>query len=115
WISAINSYFYDAAVRRVILQYLFPKGADGKPDRGTIDPALAQVGALLAWFERAYGERNFLVGNAVSIADLLLAPIIDYLGQVPEGPSLLAAHTGVVRAHQAIAVRPSFSATRPTS
>src|SRR5262249_45241516 len=33
WISAVNCYFYDSMVRRYILQYAFPSGDGGQPDR----------------------------------------------------------------------------------
>src|SRR5206468_2313096 len=32
WVSAVNSYLYDTMVRRCVLQYVFPKGANGQPD-----------------------------------------------------------------------------------
>ena len=37
WVSLINCHAYDAMVRRYVLQYVFPKGANGAPDRAVID------------------------------------------------------------------------------
>ena len=54
-----------------------------------------------------------LVGDTVSMADLLLAPIVFYLGMFPEGKTLLAGAPNVTRAHAWMAERPSFKATVP--
>jgi len=113
WVSAVNSYMYDAMIRRYVLQYVIPRGADGKPDRTVIDKALVEVGQQLDLLESAYGERSFLVGDRPSLADLLLAPIVFYLNVFPEGKALLAKHPNVMRAHAVIAQRPSFAATMP--
>jgi glutathione S-transferase len=113
WISAINSYCYDAMVRRYVLQYVFPRGADGKPDRAVIDPALVEIGYQLDQLEKAYGGRDFLVGDRLSLADLLLAPIVTYLNAFPESQALLAGHPNVMRGFNVMAQRPSFAATLP--
>ncbi|MFX8012301.1 glutathione S-transferase domain-containing protein, partial [Acinetobacter baumannii] len=78
-ISLINCHAYDAMVRRYVLQYVFPKGADGQPDRKVIDAAVPEIAAQLDALELAYGERDYLVGNTVSMADLFFAPIAMYL------------------------------------
>jgi glutathione S-transferase len=113
YVSLINCHIYDAMVRRYVLQYVFPKGAGGAPDRGVIDKALPDIRSQLEVLDLAYGSRNLLAGAAVTLADLLLAPILFYLAQFPEGKTLLAAAPNVVRAHAAIAERESFRATAP--
>jgi glutathione S-transferase len=113
WISTINSYCYDAMVRRYVLQYVFPRGEGGKPDREVIDAALVEIEQQLGVLDRAYGERDTLAGDRITIADLLLAPIVFYLQAFPEGKALVAKFPNVRRAHAAIAQRPSFTATMP--
>jgi glutathione S-transferase len=113
WISAINCYFYDAMALRYVLQYIFPKGADGKPDRTTIDQALADMQRYFGVLDKTYGSRNFLVGEQPNLADLLLAPLVFYVSKMPEGGKLLASFVNVSRGHSAIAGRDSFNATMP--
>jgi glutathione S-transferase len=113
WVSLINCHAYDAMVRRYVLQYVFPKGANGAPDRAVIDAAVPEIKSQLDVLDRAYGTRNLLVGDAVSMADLLVAPIVFYLGMFPEGKALLAGAPNVARAHAWMAERPSFKATVP--
>ena len=113
WVSVINCHAYDAMVRRYVLQYVFPKGANGAPDRAVIDAAVPQIKLHLEVLDRAYGPRNLLVGDTVTMADLLLAPIVFYLGMFPESKTLLAGAPNVARAHAWMAERPSFKATVP--
>jgi len=111
WVSAINSYVYDAMVRRYVLKVLFAK--DGKPERAIIDPALKDIAAHLAIFDAAYGTRDFLVGSALCLADLFLAPILAYVEQMPEGGALMAAAPNVARAQGVMRARASFRDTDP--
>jgi glutathione S-transferase len=115
WISGVHCYFFDAMIRRYVLQYIFPKGADGKPDRTTIDAALVDVKRQLGTLDKAYGSRNFLVGEQATLADLFIAPIIFYVGNMPEGKDLLASSANVRRAQAAISERESFKATMPAT
>jgi len=113
WISAINAYLYGTMVSRYVLPYLFPKGAGGKPDRTVIDAALPDMTRQFQVLEAAYGANDWLAGDRLTLADLLLAPIVHYVGRLPEGHDLLAQHRNVARAHAAIAARESFRSTMP--
>ena len=113
WVSVINCHGYDAMVRRYVLQYVFPKGEGGAPDRKTIDAALPEIEKLLVTLDKTYGKRNFLVGDTVTMADLFLAPIVFYLGMFPESKALLAKVPNLSRAHATMAERESFKATMP--
>ena len=100
-------------IRRYVLQYAFPKGADGKPDRAVIDAALAESKQQLGILDAAYGSRNYLAGDEVSLADLFVAPIVFYVQNMPDGKELLAPFGNVRRAHTAMAERESFKITMP--
>jgi glutathione S-transferase len=90
WVSAVNCYLYDTMVRRYVLQYVFPKGEGGQPDRGVIAKAVGEMATQLAALERAYGRSDFLAGGGLSCADLFVAPILAYVETLPEGARLLS-------------------------
>jgi glutathione S-transferase len=113
WTSLYNAHCYDAMVRRYVLPYLFPKGGDGKPDRKVIDGAVPDIDKQLRAFDGAYGTRNVLVGDTITLPDLLLAPTVFYLGMFPESKALLEKYPNVRRAHGWIAERESFRSTMP--
>jgi glutathione S-transferase len=111
WISVINCYFYDAVVRRYVAQYLFPRGVNGEPDRAVIDAAVPDIDRQLAVFEQAYGGHDYLVGSTVSMCDYLLAPILCYLEQYPEGAALLGKYPNIRRGQTIMRARESYIAT----
>ena len=113
WISAINCYCYDAMVRRYVLQYFFPGGVDGGPNRSVIDSATPEIDKQLALFDKAYGGADYLTGASMAMADLFLAPLVFYLGRFPEGKALLEKYPGVRRGQEVMQARPSFAATLP--
>jgi glutathione S-transferase len=112
WISAFNAYLDRAFVRDYVLPYVFPSGPDGKPDRAKIEAALPALRKGLSVLDGGYGGRDYLVGEALTLADLILAPAVAFLGRFPESADLLSACPNVRRAHAVIAARPSFVATQ---
>jgi glutathione S-transferase len=115
WVSAVNAYLYDTMVRRYVLQYIFPRGEGGKPDRTVVDGALKEMPTQLAALDKAYGAGDWLAGGALSMADLFVAPILAYVEQMPEGAALLAAAPNVKRAQTTIRSRASFTSTDPSA
>ena len=113
WESAIHDYLIPTLGRRYILQYLFPKGPDGQPDRAVIDAALVDARRYLAAVSEALEPGPFFFGAQPSIPDLLLVPTLAYLEAMPEGPELLAAAPPLRRLLEAMKGRGSFQRTVP--
>jgi len=113
WISAINCYFDPAMVRRIVVQYVFPSGADGKPDRAIIDKAAEDAKKQIALLDEAVAEGPYLLGANISLADLLLCPILFYFFRTPEGEAMLATTKNIKRSGEAIRARKSFIDTIP--
>lgn len=107
WVSAINSYFYDVAVRRYVLQYVFKK-----EDRSVLEATAKELPALLANFEHGYA-RPFLAGQNPTLPDFFLAPIVGYLEMFPESKAALAGCPKLMRAHAAVTGRASWKETQP--
>lgn len=113
WASLVNGHFYDTMVRRYVLQYVFPKGAGGAPDRAVIDAAVGEMRTQLTVLEPAYANGDWLVGTTPTLADLMVVPILAYLPMFPEGKQLLGDCPNIRRALAAWAERPSFKSTAP--
>ena len=110
WISVLNCYGYPAMVRNYVLQYVFPKGAGGKPDRATIEGAVPEIRKVLAALDQAVGSKDYLVGDRITLADILLAPMVAYVKAMPEGKDLLAEAPNLRRAVDKLVERPSYLA-----
>ena len=114
WISVVTSYVYEDLIRRCFLQYVFPQGPDGKPDRRAIDAAAGDLDRDLRILDNAYRTNNYIIGgDAPTIADLMLAPILAAFAKTAEGQSLTGRHANVKRALQVMQQRPSFRETEP--
>ena len=113
WMSAINAYYDNAIMRRLVLQYVFPSGPDGKPDRAIVDKAAEDVEKQIAILDDALVPGPYLLGAEISLADLLLCPIMAYLSQTPEGGAILKTTKNIPRAGQMISARKSYIDTVP--
>lgn len=114
WISAVNCYIYDDMIRRCVLQYVFPSGPDGAPNRRIIDGAKDGMRRDLRILDAAYDAGDSLGGGeAVTLADLLIAPILYYFGRTPEGEEMLPGAPNVQRAKAALEARASFREAAP--
>ena len=113
WISAINSYVYDDLIRKYCFAYIFPRGADGKPDRTAIDAALPNLKRDLRLIDKGLHGVDWLAGKTLSLADLLVAPILSYVGMFPEGQAILAECPNMKRVGAAMMSRASFEKTAP--
>jgi glutathione S-transferase len=107
WVSAVNSYFYDCAVRRYVLQYV-----SKKEDRSVLEAAAKELPAMLGHFEQGYA-RPFLAGQNPTLPDFFLAPIVGYLEMFPESKAALAGCPKLMRAHAAVKERASWTETQP--
>jgi len=110
WISAINAYVYGAVIRDYAVRgYITPKSQGKAPDRAQIEASTAEMEANLARLDAAYAKDTYIAGDAVSLADLLVAPIVQTVGMFPEGQQALAKTPNLARAYALLAKRDSFA------
>jgi glutathione S-transferase len=113
WISVINSYLYEDLIRKYLFHYIFPKGADGKPDRAGIEAAQPNLKRDLHFIDKNLAGHDWLAGKTLSLADLFLAPILAYVGNFPEGSAIMADCPNLRRVGGTMMARPSFVKTAP--
>lgn len=82
----------------------------GQPaDEAAIAQAMPQARAVFDELSRLLGGKSYFAGDDVSLADLMVAPQVDFLSQTPEWMSL--ATTDLVSWLDRMMARPSFKAT----
>jgi len=113
WISAVNDYYYAAMIRGLVLPRLVNPQRGQPVDEAAIAARLPEVAHQLSVAEDALSETRFLAGDALTLADLFLAPQIFWLGKTEEGAAALAEVTAVNRWFETLAARPGFAATAP--
>ena len=97
WISAVNGYLYPALFQGCLRERFVKRMRGMEPDEEAIAAMRPAIEEGLAVAEGALTERDFLSGEAVSLADLFLAPILSYFAAAPEGEAILPRHPNLLR------------------
>jgi glutathione S-transferase len=82
-----------------------------KPDEAAIEAAMPKARAVFEELARLLGEQPYFAGEAISLADLLVAPQIGFFTQTPEWSALGAPHANLVAWLARMEARPSLNAT----
>ena len=80
-------------------------------DEDAIVRAIPNASICIAEIGRLLDDHTWLAGDALSLADLLLAPQLSMFAQAPEGAQILHEHENLNRWLTRIEARPSMQAT----
>lgn len=109
----IDSYAYPAFITQILIPRVVVPMMGGETDEAAIKAALPQAEKCVNALERLVGGNKFVAGSALSLADLHLVPVYDYLSQTPEGETLLANAPGLRGWWDGVRERESVTKTRP--
>ncbi|MCZ6524462.1 MAG: glutathione S-transferase family protein [Alphaproteobacteria bacterium] len=112
-ISVIDSYAVRPAVQRLGVQRLAMPALGRKPDEAVIAAALPMVERSLAALEALVGEGPYAAGERLSLADLYLIPVFDFVSRTPEGKTMLADKANLRRWWESVRGRESVARTEP--
>jgi glutathione S-transferase len=112
-IIGINDwYFFPKAAAVIVFQRIIGPAFRGTTaDEAAIAAAVPIARTCIDELDRFLGAQPFLVGDCLSVADLMLAPQIDFFAQTPEGQSLVAG-TRLEAWLRRMNARPSMQATQ---
>jgi glutathione S-transferase len=88
-IGMLDSYCYRPMVWDVYVQRIVVPVGGGEADEACIAAALSGIRSALKQLDQWRGEGGFLVGQALSLADLHLYPMLSYFIETPEGNAML--------------------------
>ncbi len=111
-IGIVDAYFWRAAGPGILGNRLFAPMRGLQPDEAAIEAAVPVVRTSLGEFARFLGEREFLASQALTLADIMVWPIVRYLLLTPEA-SLLDPHPRLRAWCERMSSRPSVQATEP--
>jgi glutathione S-transferase len=112
-ISIIDAYAYGTLIGKIVWQRLVVPMTGGSPDEAVVKDALPLAHICVGEFERILGGAPWFGGDAVSLADLHLAPIFGYLTATPESALLLEPHPRLAAWWQRASARDSMAKTPP--
>jgi len=81
------------------------------PDEAAIKAAMPKAHAVYDELSRLLGAQPYFAGEAISLADLMLAPAIEFFTIIPEWTALGAPHANLVSWMKRMQDRPSMKAT----
>lgn len=113
WVSLVNTTIDPVMIRTYLLNYIFPKGKDGQPDRAAIDGALPAMRKQAEILDKAVAKTGYLAGNSYTLADINLMPILFYVRQFPEGAEIIRSAKNLEAYFGKHSARPSFKNTMP--
>jgi len=113
WVSIVNTAIYPTLIRGYLLSYIFPKGANGEPDRAAIDALLPDVDKQLGILESAIATSGQLAGDRFTYADINILPILSYLQTMPESSARIGSSSTLSDYYERHAERASFQNTIP--
>jgi len=110
-IGIVDWYFFPFATvgisaERIMSQVFWGRG----PDETKVAAALPNARICVRELERLKDGAPFLTGDRLSIADLMLAPHLDYFAMTPEGRDMLE-DTSLAGWLETLRARDSFQAT----
>jgi glutathione S-transferase len=107
WCAVFNHQSDLIFVRQYLLEFVFPKGENAQVREDVVEAATPAVKNHLALLSKALGEKTYWVGNQLSLADLLLLPMLDYLLNLPHYQALFNNTENLIRYVERLRLRPS--------
>jgi glutathione S-transferase len=89
WISLFTTTIDPGSIRPYLGAYFFPGTPDGSPDRPRIEQSLPHLERHLAVLDGAVASGH-LAGDAFTLADAYVIPMLYYLGKMPESSAMMA-------------------------
>lgn len=101
--SGISGIYVDfEIVRKVLLEFIFPKGENGTVRMDKVEAAVPGIENALSIVADQLADYPFICGYELTAADLILIPIIDYIESNEVGKPLVAKHENVLNYIQTI-------------
>jgi len=109
----VNDWYVFQGVGNVIAfqRIVGPRVMGAKPDEAVIAAAMPRARFVFDRLAGQPGRQDYFAGEAFTLADIVLAPQLDFLAQTPEWDALTAVHGNLRAWLQRVQDRPSFIAT----
>jgi glutathione S-transferase len=112
-IGIVDSYAWPSIAGGILVNRLLNPRLGLPVDEAAIAAAMPEARLCLAEFARLMGERQFMAGAGISLADLMVFPLLYYFRRVPEGTEPLGEHPALGAWLRRLEERQSVQVTKP--
>jgi glutathione S-transferase len=112
-VGIVDAYLFPWATAPIGFQRLIAPRLGMPVNEAKIAAAVPKARTCLVELDRLVGDNAYMAGEALSLADLMLAPHIDGIRQTPEGAEILQPLSALARWWARIDQRSSMARTRP--
>ncbi|MDH3534405.1 MAG: glutathione S-transferase family protein [Gammaproteobacteria bacterium] len=110
-LSVLDNYAYRPMVWDVYVQRIVVPGSGGRADEALVSSALPMIESVLQELDRWREDSDFLVGGAITLADLYAYPILRYFVETGEGAAMMQSFPRLGQWLAHMQTRPSVRAT----
>jgi glutathione S-transferase len=112
-LMGVNDWYLFQGVGNVIgfQRVVGPRLMGLTPDEAVIEAAMPKAQTVFAELGRQLGDQPYFVGEAITLADLMLAPQVAFFRETPEWAVLGAPRANLARWLERMEARPSLQAT----
>ncbi len=112
-IGIVDAYAWRAIAAGIVFNRILAPRLGLPVGEAAVTRALPQARLCLSEFARLKGDQPFMAGERISLADLMVIPLLYYLVRVPEGEAPMAEHPSLRGWMRRIEDRQSFQVTKP--
>jgi glutathione S-transferase len=113
-INVVDNYAYNALITRTFIPRAVVPLLGGTTDESVIEGAQGDSERAISVLNGMVTGPEYFGGDAVSLADCHVVPIIHYTGQIPEGQALLSKAPALSAWMERMSARDSVSSTVPS-
>ena len=109
----VDAYIYPSIAGGILYNRILAPRLGLPVDEAAVAAALPRARLCLAEIARLMGEQPYLVGERVSLADLMVIPLLYYFSRLPEGEAAIAEQPSLRPWIARMEGRQSFQVTKP--
>src|SRR5437870_1137939 len=107
----VDAYAYPAIVGGILFNRMLAPRLGLPVDEAAAAAALPRARLCLAEIARLMGDQPYLVGERITLADLMVIPLLYYFSRLPEGAAALAEHPTLLPWMRRMEERQGFQVT----
>ena len=112
-IGIVDAYAWPSIAAGVLFNRVLAPRFGLPASEEAVQAALPRARLCLSEIARIAGDNPFLAGEAITLADLMVAPLLYFFEKVPDGAGPMAEHPGLVAWLRRMEGRQSFQVTKP--